>query len=150
MKRLLLSLCVALTSLATQADNKSLFVTFDDGSRVEFALSTTPEVAVTDNKLTITSTATTASYELWTVKTFTYGTTTGINNVTANQQNFSISGDNIIVEGNATVRIFAIDGKAVPVTPETNGGQTIIPLDGLAKGVYVININGKSVKISRR
>lgn len=150
MKRLLLSLCVAITALTTQADNKSLFVTFDDGTRVEFALSTTPEVTVTDNKLTITSTVTTASYDLWTVKTFTYGATTGINDVQTSQQGFSLEGDNIVVDGNVNVRIFAVDGKAVSVTPETTGNQTVIPLNGLAKGVYVININGKSVKISRR
>lgn len=150
MKRLLLSLCVAITALTTQADNKSLFVTFDDGTRVEFALSTTPEVTVTDNKLTITSTVTTASYDLWTVKTFTYGATTGINEVQTNQQGFSLEGDNIVVDGNVNVRIFAVDGKAVSVTPKTTGDQTIIPLNGLAKGVYIININGKSVKISRR
>lgn len=150
MKRLLLSLCVAITALTTQADNKSLFVTFDDGTRVEFALSTTPEVTVTDNKLTITSTVTTASYDLWTVKTFTYGATTGINDVQTSQQGFSLEGDNIVVDGNVNVRIFAVDGKAVSVTPKTTGDQTIIPLNGLAKGVYIININGKSVKISRR
>lgn len=150
MKRLLLFLCVAITALTTQADNKSLFVTFDDGTRVEFALSTTPEVTVTDNKLTITSTVTTASYDLWTVKTFTYGATTGINEVQTNQQGFSLEGDNIVVDGNVNVRIFAVDGKAVSVTPKTTGDQTIIPLNGLAKGVYIININGKSVKISRR
>lgn len=150
MKRLLLSLCVAITALTTQADNKSLFVTFDDGTRVEFALSTTPEVTVTDNKLTITSTVTTASYDLWTVKTFTYGATTGINDVQTSQQGFSLEGDNIVVDGNVNVRIFAVDGKAVSVTPETTGNQTVIPLNGLAKGVYIININGKSVKISRR
>lgn len=150
MKRLLLSLCVAITTLTTQADNKSLFVTFDDGTRVEFALSTTPEVTVADNKLTITSTVTTASYDLWTVKTFTYGATTGINDVQTSQQGFSLEGDNIVVDGNVNVRIFAVDGKAVSVTPETTGNQTVIPLNGLAKGVYVININGKSVKISRR
>lgn len=150
MKRLLLFLCVAITALTTQADNKSLFVTFDDGTRVEFALSTTPEVTVTDNKLTITSTVTTASYDLWTVKTFTYGATTGINDVQTSQQGFSLEGDNIVVDGNVNVRIFAVDGKAVSVTPETTGNQTVIPLNGLAKGVYVININGKSVKISRR
>lgn len=150
MKRLLLFLCVAITALTTQADNKSLFVTFDDGTRVEFALSTTPEVTVTDNKLTITSTVTTASYDLWTVKTFTYGATTGINDVQTSQQGFSLEGDNIVVDGNVNVRIFAVDGKAVSVTLETTGNQTIIPLNGLAKGVYIININGKSVKISRR
>ena len=82
MKKIALSLLVALSCISAKtADAKSLFVSFNDGNKIEFALSTLPEVTFGNDKMTVTSTATTASYELWKVSTFTYGTTTGIKQV---------------------------------------------------------------------
>lgn len=61
------------------ADGKSLFVTFKDGQKIEFALTTMPDISFENDLMTIKSTETTATYELWKVNTFTYGATTGIN-----------------------------------------------------------------------
>lgn len=151
MKKIALSLWVALCCMtAHAADGKSLFVSFNDGSKIEFALSTLPEVTFGDDKMTVKTTSTTASYELWKVSTFTYGTTTDIQKVTQDTQ-FAWEGDRIIVDGKANqVSIFALDGKAVSLSPITTGDKTIISLEGLAKGVYIIKINNKSIKIARQ
>ena len=118
MKKIALSLLVALSCISAKAaDGKSLFVSFNDGSKVEFALSTLPEVTFGNDKMTVTSTATTASYELWKVSTFTYGTTTGIKQVETNNK-FAFEGDRIIVDGTRNqVSAFALDGKAVNLSP---------------------------------
>ena len=151
MKKIALSLWVALCCMTANAANgKSLFVSFNDGSKIEFALSTLPEVTFGDDKMTVKTTSTTASYELWKVSTFTYGTTTDIQKVTQDTQ-FAWEGDRIIVDGKANqVSIFALDGKAVSLSPITTGDKTIISLEGLAKGVYIIKINNKSIKIARQ
>ena len=134
MKKIALSLLVALSCISAKAaDGKSLFVSFNDGSKIEFALSTLPEVTFGNDKMTVTSTATTASYELWKVSTFTYGTTTGIQQIEANSK-FA----------------FALDGKAVSLSPILAGDKTIIPLDELTHGVYIIKINNKSIKVARQ
>ena len=58
MKKIALSLLVALNCISAKAaDGKSLFVSFNDGSKVEFALSTLPEVTFWNDKMTVTSTA---------------------------------------------------------------------------------------------
>lgn len=45
MKKIALSLLIALSCISAKAaDGKSLFVSFNDGSKIEFALSTLPEV----------------------------------------------------------------------------------------------------------
>jgi hypothetical protein len=99
MKKIALSLLIALSCISAKAaDGKSLFVSFNDGSKIEFALSTLPEVTFGNDKMTVKSTATTASYELWKVSTFTYGTTTGIQQIEANSK-FAFEGDRIIVDG---------------------------------------------------
>ena len=151
MKKIALSLWVALCCMtAHAADGKSLFVSFNDGSRIEFALSTLPEVTFGNDKMTVTSTATTASYELWKVSTFTYGTTTGIKQVETNNK-FAFEGDRIIVDGtNNKVSAFALDGKNIKLSPITDGDKTIINLSELTHGVYIIKINNKSIKVARQ
>lgn len=151
MKKIALSLLVALSCISAKAaDGKSLFVSFNDGSKIEFALSTLPEVTFGNDKMTVTTTATTASYELWKVSTFTYGTTTGIKQVETNNK-FAFEGDRIIVDGpHNKVSAFALDGKAVCLSPILAGDKTIIPLNELTHGVYIIKINNKSIKVARQ
>ena len=150
MKKIALSLLVALSCISAKAaDGKSLFVSFNDGSKIEFALSTLPEVTFGNDKMTMTSTATTASYELRKVSTFTYGTTTGIKQVENNK--FAFEGDRIIVDGTHNqVSAYALDGKAVSLSSIITGDKTIISLDSLTHGVYIIKINNKSIKIARQ
>ena len=150
MKKIALSLLIALSCISAKAaDGKSLFVSFNDGSKIEFALSTLPEVTFGNDKMTVKSTATTASYELWKVSTFTYGTTTGIKQVENNK--FAFEGDRIIVDGtNNKVSAFALDGKNIKLSPITAGDKTIINLSELTHGVYIIKINNKSIKVARQ
>ena len=150
MKKIALSLLVALSCISAKAaDGKSLFVSFNDGSKIEFALSTLPKVTFGNDKMTVTSTATTASYELRKVSTFTYGTTTGIKQVENNK--FAFEGDRIIVDGTHNqVSAYALDGKAVSLSSIITGDKTIISLDSLTHGVYIIKINNKSIKIARQ
>lgn len=149
MKKIALSLLIALSCISAKAaDGKSLFVSFNDGSKIEFALSTLPEVTFGNDKMTVKSTATTASYELWKVSTFTYGTTTGIKQVENNK--FAFEGDRIIVDGtNNKVSAFALDGKAIKLSPITAGDKTI-NLSELTHGIYIIKINNKSIKVARQ
>ena len=151
MKKIALSLLIALSCISAKAtDGKSLFVSFTDGSKIEFALSTLPEVTFGNDKMTVKSTATTASYELWKVSTFTYGTTTGIKQVETNNK-FAFEGDRIIVDGtNNKISTFALDGKAIKLSPTTAEGKTIINLNALTHGVYIIKINNKSIKVARQ
>ena len=151
MKKIALSLLVALSCISAKAaDGKSLFVSFNDGSKIEFALSTLPEVTFGNDKMTVKSTATTASYELWKVSTFTYGTTAGIKQVETNNK-LAFEGDRIIVDGtNNKISTFALDGKAIKLSPTTAEGKTIINLNALTNGVYIIKINNKSIKVARQ
>lgn len=152
MKKIALSIMAALSGLAANAtDGKSLFVTFNDGQKVEFALATTPEVTFGNDQMNVKTTETTASYELWKVTTFTYGaTTTGISQVEGNKK-FAMEGNHIVAEGtNNKISAFTLEGKTVPLSSTTTGDKTIINLDDLTKGVYIIHINNNSIKIARQ
>ncbi|MBM0264721.1 T9SS C-terminal target domain-containing protein [Prevotella copri] len=151
MRRIVLSLLLVLSCFTSKAaDGKSLFVTFKDGQKIEFALTTMPEICFGNNLMTITSTRTTASYELWKVNIFTYGTTTGISQLPTSSK-FSLEEDRIIVDGtNNKINAFALDGKAIGLSHTTAEGKTIINLNALTHGVYIIKINNKSIKVARQ
>ena len=64
---------------------------------------------------------------------------------------FAFEGDRIIVDGtNNKVSAFALDGKAIKLSPITAGDKTIINLSELTHGVYIIKINNKSIKVARQ
>ena len=121
---------VVCSALATQAQGKSLFITFNDGSKAEFAMADNPAITMTDGTMTVVAGTTTLSYELWRVKQFTFGASTAVHEVKG-----------LRVKSNY-VSIYTLDGKAVNVP--TNQGEAV--LDHLAPGVYIININGNTLK----
>ncbi len=151
MRRIILSLLVVLSCYTTKAaDGKSLFVTFKDGQKIEFALTTMPDISFAKDLMTIQSTETTATYELWKVNTFTYGTTTGISQLKTTHK-FALEGNRIIVDGsNNKISAYTQDGKAVKLTTIICNNKTLISLDKLSHGMYIITINNKSLKIARQ
>ena len=63
----------------------------------------------------------------------------------------TIEGNHIAIDGSTNkVTAYSIDGKAAPVTATVAGDKTVVSLDTLPKGVYIIKINGKAIKITRR
>ena len=130
MRRLLLIMTVVFSTLMVQAQGKSLFITFNDGSKAEFAMADNPAITMTDGTMTVVAGTTTLSYELWRVKQFTFGASTAVHEVKG-----------LRVKSNY-VSIYTLDGKAVNVP--TNQGEAV--LDHLAPGVYIININGNTLK----
>jgi len=133
MKRLLLLLAVVCTTLSAQSQAKSLFITFNDGSKAEFAMADNPAITMTDGTMTIVTAGNTLDYELWRVKQFTFGTSTGIKEIG------SPAG---IMVSDRPVSIYTLDGKAVSV-PMVQGEAH---LDLLPSGLYIININGNTLK----
>lgn len=150
MKKLLLTLMVMLASTAMMRAQSSLIVTFADGSHQSFLLSTLPDIRMANDKMTITTSATTAEYDLYTVKTFTFGDATGISSL--NTGKLSVSGDALVIpDANARVNAFALDGTEVEVDVSHDGnGSTVVDLSSLPAGkIYIIRAADKAVKIIR-
>lgn len=150
MRKLLLTLFVILSTTAMAWAQSSLIVTFADGTRQAFLLSTLPDIKMADDKMTIKTSATTAEYDLYTVKMFTFGDATGISSL--NTGRLSLNGDALVApHANASVKAFALDGTEVRVgVSNTDSGSTVIDLSTLPAGkVYIIRVDGKAVKIIR-
>lgn len=146
----LLSLLVTLFCATTVgAENKSLVITFNDNTKTTYTLSTLPEITMANDKLTVKTSETTAEFDLYKVKTFTFATTSGISSVS--DERFTIEGETLVFPSeNAQIRIFSIDGKQVPIDPIYANGKAMVSLSALTRGIYIISANGKSVKITRQ
>lgn len=137
-------------SMIAKAEDKSLIITFSDNTTQTFVLSTLPQITMANNKMTILAGATTAEYDLYKIKTFTFSGTTSIRNIEDNS-NIKTEGNRIIIEGtNANVRIFSIDGKPATIKTINTSNSTVIDISSLNSGVYIIKANDKTVKISKQ
>ncbi|MBM6993205.1 MAG: hypothetical protein I3J02_08075 [Prevotella sp.] len=150
MKRLFFTWLAVVCAVTCFADTgKSLFLTLTDNTKVEFALAETPAIMVANDTLTVVTTSTTVTYLLQKVSTITYGVTTAVHAVILD--GVSITPERVVFDGTAcSVRIFALDGSRVTAHPVVVGNQTIVPLGNLPHGIYIINMNGQSVKIARK
>ena len=136
--------------IIAKAEDKSLIITFNDNTTQTFVLSTLPQITMANNKMTILAGATTAEYDLYKIKTFTFSGTTSIRNIEDNSE-IKTEGNKIIIEGtNANVRIFSIDGKSTTIKTTNTSNSTVIDISSLNSGVYIIKANDKTVKISKQ
>lgn len=137
-------------SIVAKAEDKSLIITFSDNTTQTFVLSALPQITMANNKMTISAGSTTAEYDLYKIKTFTFSGTTGIENI-ENNSSIIAEGDRIIIEGaNANVRIFSVDGKTTTLKTTSLSNSTIIDISSLGRGVYIIKANDKTLKISKK
>lgn len=151
------------TLFAHATEEMMLIITLNTGKKVEMKVSTLPEITFANDKMTITSqtsssssssissSATKTIITLWKVSSITYAApSTGISQVNDNNE-MVIDGNQITVDGTHNqVSAFAYDGRAIHLSPSIAGNKTVISLDGLQTGVYIIKINGKSIKIARQ
>lgn len=149
MKKLILILLTLLSTISLFADNKSLIITFNDGTTQAFALAELPDILMENDKMIINAGNTTVEYDLYKVKTFTFGIPSGIDNTTI--QDVLMNGNKLYIPGtNNKIRIFSFDGTSVKLPNIQTGNANVLDLDPLPKSVYIINVNGKSVKIIKK
>lgn len=132
----------------TFADNNALIITFNDGSKQAYLLSSLPDITMSNGKMTVIYGNTSAEYDINTVRTFTFGSAaTGIENIKVGK--LEVNGDAIVIPSeSAKVHAYTIDGKSANVKISRGNGATTVLLNSLpSKGIYIINADGKSVKI---
>lgn len=128
----------------------TLTVNLKDGTKVTYDLSSLPKVTMLNDKLVITSSRINAEYQLYLVKKFTYNDVTDIKDLSQDNK-ISREGDKLILSGvNHNVRIFTVDGKSVQADIIKTSESTVINLGSLQGGIYLIHVNGQSVKITKQ
>lgn len=152
MKKLLLSVICVVASSFAWAEGDALNLTMKDGTIHSFLLSEEPIVTMADDYLVITlSDNSTASYDLYQVSKYTFGSSTGISKVLSSKD-ISLSGDNIIFQGitNGKVDVSSLSGAKANASVSESGGNTVVSLSSLPAGVYVVKVNNAVIKISKK
>lgn len=139
MKRLLLLLMTTLLSLGMMAEGEypnALMVNLNNGSTIGFQLEgTTLQMLPTTNQVKISTEKDNQSFTLSDVKSIAY-----------EYHDLNTLGIGVIsMDTLADIEVYTLDGRKV-ATEHTSLGNT---LNGLSKGVYIIKVNGRTLKIAK-
>lgn len=153
MKKLLLSIALAVcgfTASASAAD-EALCLKMKDGTVHSFLLNEKPVITMGDGKLNVATDMTTATYSLYDVREYVFGTASTAINGISTSADFSRNGDNIVFHGvdAKNVAIYTANGAAVNAAVN-DGTDTTVSMTSLPGGVYIIKASGISIKVNKK
>lgn len=141
-------LCALLVSSATYA--KSLVITLTDGTLVYYLLGsdTNPKLHFVDGGIMINA----DNYALEGVKNFYISNEDDPNAIkdVFTDEKMEIRDNVLIIPSTETVSVYTTAGKQVQANSRLMSNKTIIDLNALPQGSYVINIGKTSFKIMKR
>ena len=153
MKQLIvLLLAVLLMPAAAKAQNPTLVLHHANGTTSEIELYTMPRIAMTADKMQIKSAVLDVEYDKSDVVLFTFKNVDSGVDAIHGVMAFRIDEDHVTFHGVKdpnTVRVYNLKGVQIPVRLNLVGSDIILSLDQLPKGVYLVNISGKTLKIIR-
>ena len=160
-KRLALSAVLALLSLGSFATTSGVTFLFSNGQKATFAFTSKPEIVVTDDGLTVTSSTSSAvSYSFADVQKFYFedDITTGIQQVegvaSAPRPVFNYANGVVTVSGISVgerLDVVALSGSKVNTTKADARGNASIELGSAPAGVYVVSTgSGVSFKLLKK
>ena len=154
-KKLLLLLLVVLLLPATRvvAQTQTLVLHHADGKTTEIDLVTMPRIQMTDSKMLITSMNVTQEFDKTDVLRFTFkGFGTGISSVKP-ETRYRVDEDQVTfydVSAASRVSVHNTSGMQIPVSLTSDGNKAVLSLAQLPSGVYLVSINGRTLKFIRK
>ena len=151
MRKLLTFIATSLVSLTIQA--QTLVLHHANGKTTDVELYTQPQVKFVGDKVLITSTVLDMEYDKQDVLSFTYkGTSLGISNP---QEKTKVSQENgqLVFHGIKStdkISVHTVKGIRVPVRLQHSGSSATLPLSAIPSGVYLLTINGRTSKFTKR
>lgn len=156
MKKILLFILLAgllLPATKVCAEGQTLVLHHADGTTSEVELQTMPRIRLSADKMTITSQGISQEYAKTDVVRFTYkGVGTGITTVKPTARYRVEDNGQVTFFGTEAgrIRVYNSNGVQMPVSLSNDAaGNAILPLNTLPQGVYIVNINGRTIKFIR-
>ena len=154
MKKFIIVLLILLAcSLHSFAQDKATLVLYHaDGTTTDIALYLKPRVVFDGDLVRITSTVLDMEYPKSNILRFTYKqNVTGISSP-KNKADYTRDGDHFVFHGISStdeVTVFNSDGISVPVHLSAASDGVTLSISSIPKGVYLLNVNGKTSKFVR-
>lgn len=152
-KKWLAVLAMAFTChLSAFANDGALVLWHADGSKTNIELSQLPQVRFENNKVLVTSSVLNMEYDADDILRFTYeeaasedaGLVDGI---------ASVQGDRLLFHGVKSadqVSVYSVNGTRIPVSLSSVNGKQSLSLSSIPSGVYILKVNGKSCKFTKK
>jgi hypothetical protein len=153
-RKLLIILLVSLLlpAFKVAAQNQTLVLHHADGKTTEVELYTMPRIQMTADKMIITVQGYLQEFDKADVVRFTFkGIGTGIHGAKP-EMNYRIDKDHVTFYGiGPTDRITVCNtsGVQLPAHLSTDGRDAVLSLTQLPQGVYLVTINGRTLKFIR-
>lgn len=151
MKKLLTFIATSLVSLTIQA--QTLVLHHANGKTTDVELYTQPQVKFVGDKVLITSTVLDMEYDKQDVLSFTYkGGTLGISNPTEKAKVSQENGQLVFhgVKSSDKITVHTVKGIRVPVRLQHSGSSATLPLSAIPSGVYLLTVNSRTSKFTKR
>lgn len=138
---------------AQAQDNATLVLWLSDGTKTDIEVSQLPQIKFENDKVIITSSVLNMEYKAEEVLRFTYkGEETAISPF---QDEAGVSQENgrLVFHGISSanqVSVFSTNGTRIPVSLSKNGGFYSLSLSTIPTGVYILKVNGKTSKFTKK
>lgn len=143
-KSVLFSTILLLSAGAASADEATaLRLTLADAGTEVFCLDEKPQITFSGTEMTITSQALSATYERSEVKAMDFIEVTSVDALSADEVCYTLHGNEFSCPGQA-VAVYSLAGTQVAA------GTGSVSLADLKAGIYIINVNHKSIKVIKR
>lgn len=138
-----------------QSTVKGIVIETAGGERTEYALTETPKLTYDGNTVTLTTTKVSVDFTATDIVkvVLTDISATGIEIVEESQGQVKLLNEEVRMSGLSaaeTVRIYNVNGTLLSTWQATRNGELTITLSDLQKGVYIINANHQSFKVTRK
>lgn len=153
-KRLILLLAVLMLPAAKMlAQSQTLVLWHADGTTTEVELYTLPSIQMQADKMVIVSQGVSQEFAKADVLRFTYkGVGTGISQVNPKTA-YRVDEDRITFYGVSDtnrISVYTTGGMQIPIPLISDGNKSVFSLSSLPSGVYLVNINGRTLKFIRK
>ena len=149
---ILMMIGLLLSSPIAKAQTPTLVLHHADGKTTEVELYTMPRILMTDTKVGIIVQDTRQVFDKSDVVRFTFkGIGTGINAVKS-ETRYRADKDRVTFYGVSStdrICIYNASGMRLPISLTTDGTDAVLPLSQLSKGVYLVTVNGRTIKFIR-
>lgn len=143
MKKILLSIGILLCSAAAFAQGTALKLTLTDGTSDTYLLNEKPAITFSGSDMLIATPEISSTYPRADVQSmiFTDSPDSGIEQ-TGNDTLYIYTNNTFTCEGHQ-ITVYTLSGAVEAI------GFGSVSLAGLPKGIYIINVNNKSIKVIR-
>ena len=151
----MISLVVCLLALLgiSQAEAQTLVLHHTDGTTTDVELYTQPNVRFVKDKVLVTSSVANLEYDEKDIIRFTYkGKNTGITSPSIDSDYSREEGCVVFhnIKSTDNISLYNTNGIRIPVRLTVQGSTAILPLSSVPSGMYLLNINGRTSKFTKK